>query len=543
MGPLPLRRKALGILYYLALEGPTRRERLADLLWDHGASLQNLRVELHHLRRFFGKESFQGQVLQLPPGVEVDRAPGPGEAMEGLEAVSPAFADWVRGWRDRLAAPAAAASLPERLKRLRPPALVILIGPPGSGREALAQALARHLGLPFRWGLAHGPGVFYFGDHLPAKEVAMGLRPTPGQVLVVARSAFGEDPTFLLVLRASFPPEITVALEVPRLTWKEAREGLLWSLPFAEAARFYLNSGGRLEVLKELLAMGDPEALPQRIRAMVALEARYLSQGARRALEVLSLHPGPWPVGLAEALGVAQHLDELEHRRWVGFGGEGYRLSEPQFRRFLQAHLVPGERLKIHRRMAAWFRQAGDPVAEAYHLGQLGAKVDPASLRESTRGWRRALVLDNRFGRHIPQIEVGWGPSINLEIPEEICLVSLDGQEEGFTLPLEEPTLLHLSGYLYQELPLGMGSHMGAYPLRLRGGERSLFFLPRAHPGHFFWGTVLPAPPLDYPFLLPSGVYRVELGTPGVALLRVRAYRLAPGREKVLVPLGVPVET
>ena len=66
MGPLPLRRKALGILYYLALEGPTRRERLADLLWGHRVALQNLRSELTHLRSFFGKEAFRGPVLTLP---------------------------------------------------------------------------------------------------------------------------------------------------------------------------------------------------------------------------------------------------------------------------------------------------------------------------------------------------------------------------------------------------------------------------------------------------------------------------------------------
>lgn len=44
-----LQRKGLAILYYLALEGPTRREVLADLLWGHSAASQNLRVELYRL--------------------------------------------------------------------------------------------------------------------------------------------------------------------------------------------------------------------------------------------------------------------------------------------------------------------------------------------------------------------------------------------------------------------------------------------------------------------------------------------------------------
>jgi len=236
MGPLPLRRKALGILYYLALEGPTRRERLADLLWGHRVALQNLRSELTHLRSFFGKEAFRGPVLTLPPGVELDRTPGSGEAMEGLEDLSPAFADWVYGWRTRLAPGEEGTPFPKRLEAVRPPALVILIGPPGSGQESLAQALAQKLGLPLRHGLGEGAGVFYLSEPFPPKEVGLALKPLPGRVLVVARSSFGEDPSFLLALRTRFPAEVTVVEQVPCLSWREAVGGPLRHLPFAEAA-------------------------------------------------------------------------------------------------------------------------------------------------------------------------------------------------------------------------------------------------------------------------------------------------------------------
>ena len=97
--------------------------------------------------------------------------------------------------------------------------------------------------------------------------------------------------------------------QVPCLSWREAVGGPLRHLPFAEAARFYLRSGGRVEVLRELLAMGNPEALPQRVRAMVALEARHLPWEARKALEVLALHPGPFPEKLAWILGYGEALD------------------------------------------------------------------------------------------------------------------------------------------------------------------------------------------------------------------------------------------
>ncbi|GAB5601511.1 hypothetical protein FJNA_00350 [Thermus sp. FJN-A] len=540
MGPLPLRRKALGVLYYLALEGPTRREKLADLLWGHGAALQNLRAELTHLRTFFGKEAFRGPVLALPPGVELDRTPGGGEVLEGLEDLSPLFADWVQGLRARLSPDMEAVPFSERLKGVRPPALVVLIGPPGSGREALAQALAARLGLPFRRGMGQGPGVFYFDEPLPPKEAAFSLSPTPGQVVVVARSSFGEDPAFLLALRVRFPAALTVVERVPRLSWEEAREGLLARLPFAEAARFYLRSGGRVEVMQELLALANPEALPQRIRAMVALEARYLPQEVRRTLEVLALHPGPWPEKLAQTMGCAEALDELEHRGWLLLREGRYHLSEPQFRPYLATGLAEGERSRIHGRLAEAFRELGDPVAEAYHRFQQGEAVDYARLERELKGWRRAAALGLKPSTPPPAVRVGWRRALGG--PREVQLVSLAGEEVGEVLELEAPSVVHLTGLIYQELPFGLGASLEAFPLRLRSGEREVFFLPGQAGGHFFWGTVLPQEPLDYRFLLPPGRHFLELGTPGIASLRLAVAEATPGAQEALVPLGVPVE-
>lgn len=51
---VPPTKKALGLIAYLALEGPASRARLADLLWsenDEESARRNLRVELHRLRK------------------------------------------------------------------------------------------------------------------------------------------------------------------------------------------------------------------------------------------------------------------------------------------------------------------------------------------------------------------------------------------------------------------------------------------------------------------------------------------------------------
>lgn len=543
LGPLPLRRKALGILYYLALEGPARRERLADLLWDHGAASQNLRAELTHLRSFLGKEAFRGTVLSLPPGVELDRTPGGGDPLEGLEDLSPAFDDWLQALRARLGSGEETLPFPERLRRVRPPALVVLVGPPGSGREELARALAARLGLPWKRGSGPGQGVFFFGDPLPPKEAALALEPTPGQVLVVARSSFGEDPSFLLVLRARFPAEMTLVERVPRLSWQEAVGGPLRHLPFAEAARFYLRSGGRVEVLRELLAMGNPEALPQRVRAMVALEARHLPQEVRRTLEVLALHPGPWSPEAAGALGWTPALEELEHRGWFCFAEGRYWLTEPEFRPYLTAGLAAGEQARWHLRLAEAFREAGDPVAEAYHRLRGGEPVDRTGLARSLKGWRRAMALDLEGPKRLPRARVGLGARRALERAPEVVLVSWGGRRVGEGFELGEAGVVRLRGFLYQELPLGFGASLEASPLSLRSEEREVFFLPVASPAHFFWGTVLPQEVLDYSFLLPPGSYTLELATPGVASLHLEVLKAVPGRhQEVLAPLGVPVE-
>lgn len=106
---IKLQRKGLAILYYLALEGPTRREVLADLLWGHSAASQNLRVELYRLSQVLSPLGFTAfapgeDPLRLPSLVFLDRTPGPGLPLEGLEEVSTEFRAWLEGQRSQLVA-------------------------------------------------------------------------------------------------------------------------------------------------------------------------------------------------------------------------------------------------------------------------------------------------------------------------------------------------------------------------------------------------------------------------------------------------------
>ena len=116
-------RKLLGLLAYLALEGPTSRAKLADLLWseaDEESARGNLRRELHRLRHtLLAQELKSGREQIELAGVETDVAHfwahlqegrlkealalWRGPLLEGLElAGAEGFEEWLQAERARL---------------------------------------------------------------------------------------------------------------------------------------------------------------------------------------------------------------------------------------------------------------------------------------------------------------------------------------------------------------------------------------------------------------------------------------------------------
>jgi len=103
------------LLAWLAIEGPTARERLAALLWpdSDGESARNaLRQRLFRLRRQFGRELvIGGSTLQLAPAESHDLDSGPG-LLGVLELpAQAALAEWLQASRQRRAALARQAAL------------------------------------------------------------------------------------------------------------------------------------------------------------------------------------------------------------------------------------------------------------------------------------------------------------------------------------------------------------------------------------------------------------------------------------------------
>jgi len=339
--------KGLALLYYLALEGPTPRVRLADLLYGHQAGLQNLRVELHRLAKALGREVFpRGQdPLALPPWVRLE-AQGEGEVLEGLEGVG-GLSDWVYSVRERYQdAPAMDSRrvLLRELSALRPPFLLVLRGRLGAGHRAFAQSLAGVLGLSFHQ-TPRPEGLVYLEPPYPQVALKDLLR---SQALLVLRLDPGEEPRFFLELRAQYPAERVLVVDLPPLTWPEARESLLKGLPFAEAAQAYVLAGGEPEWIPEWRAC--PQG-PRRPLAQLRLQARFLSEAARFALERLSVMPGAIPEEALDALGALPHLDELERKGFLLYR-QGYRFAREGERRLLYAALPLGQRRELHERVA-----------------------------------------------------------------------------------------------------------------------------------------------------------------------------------------------
>jgi len=377
--PVPVRKRGLALLALLALGFDGHRERLAAVLWEHGQALNNLRVELHELRRFFPGWAKGADPIALPEGLEVRAVRRP--ELANLRGITAALDAWIAELGGR--SQGEAIPLPE----LRHPFVLFVRCLPLTDQERVLERVAEAAGL-IGTRARRVLGAMRAGHDFDAHTV---LRKRD-RSWVVFLPPYGEDPAGLLELRASLPAERVRYLELHPLGWWEARGGLLATLPFEEAARVYLAAGGQPGHLGELLALRPPGGfagrlpLPRRVSAAYRRESRYLSLEARVALERLSVHPGTLPAELITAFGLEEEVEELERKRWLVFRGQGWAFRHEAGRRVLAEGLEEGRRRLYHRRMAEVFDALGLPFAAAYHAEQAGI---PGSRPQGARGWAR----------------------------------------------------------------------------------------------------------------------------------------------------------
>jgi hypothetical protein len=150
---------------------------------------------------------------------------------------------------------------------------------------------------------------------------------------------------------------------------------------------------------------GTPLPVPLSVRAAFAIEARKLSEGARRSLERASIHNGTLPRTLLEALGAADHLDELERSGWLTFHEAGWRFASEIGRRMLEGQVREGTRRRLHHEVAVALEMLGSTTSAAYHrrrsTGEWPGSSSTVQLSEPARppdvthvGVGRELWLD-----------------------------------------------------------------------------------------------------------------------------------------------------
>lgn len=564
--PVPVRRKGLALLAYLALEGPSRRATIADVLWRTRRGRANLRVELRRLNAVLGRnlQDAGDDPLALPPWIAVE-AGGPSEDfLAGLEDVSDAFDEWLAVQRERraaeLAGGQAAQSWVEHLAaRIRPPAVVLLRARPATDMRAAAQALAAAL----RLRLLDGPGAGErpsvrllqppFGEER-AQQVALDRH----SLWVVPLPAFGEESLSVLGLRSQIRPERLFEVEVPPLSWPQARDGPLKGVPFGRAAAVYLQAGGDASYLADLLESG-PDTLPGRIHAAYLWEARHASLDARLALERLAVHPGPLPDALIDGFDARTSLDELERRGWLLFDG-AWRFADPVARRVVHLGLQPGRKRQFHALAAACLEREGLALAAAYHRREAGGPVDLEGSLAGLEPWARRALL-----AAVPDLApagVAPGPAdseaaalearagAELALLEESCYgrqirgggahwsIVRAGSESApsgvvFETPWE-PLALHLRGSGFAQSPMNVGLDGRAAALTVRiDGALVAVLVPGVSRAEKVDGVrLLPfGERIDAWLEVPAGRrLRLESGaTLALLELEVAAYRLEDG--------------
>ena len=543
-----LHHKALALLGYLALEGPTTREAAADLLWGHAGSANNLRVELHRLRRALravAPAAFPSGAnpLVLPEPIEIAPIDDPEQFMLGFEDVSPAFEDWLYGQRAGLGRDAGDVDVRGELVRelansARPPHLVVLKGGPGSGRKTFAKSLARALGLPFTLGVNGATPALHLLDGSTAADPALVERILRDRhsLWVIASSRYAPESELLLKMRAEYPANRLKHVTLGPLTWPEARHGVLQELPFAEAAHFYTYSGGHLGFLSELVeqrradAAGRCPILPQRVRAAFLLEARWLSEGARTVAQRLCVHPGPLPPLLLRAFEAEAFLDELEALGWLDFDGD-YRFASESARKVLYEALPPGQRNRSHLLAAAVLGEADMGMAARFHRQRAGALEGASGAEPGCPPWARATLGWSSRGVRgegypaVPFREVALGGRLAL-LPSEGTVTRNDSENDvtwwrvpprgdplvaHYDLP-EGPAALRIRYRGRLECPGRVGLDCEAVPLRAS--------LVNSIRRDVVWTDVAE------PLCLEGGAFALPLGAEGETLLIVNQNKL-----------------
>ncbi len=483
---VPIRKKSLAILYYLALEGATNRDTLADLIWDRLDATSNLRVELHDLRlklQPLGIQAFpRGQnPLKLPDGIVLEPAKRTTESrntsvqpMEGLERgldqISTAFEQWLAARRRSLIDPVQATWGREKLiatlaAQVQNASVLVLSGLPGFDTTNVVRELARSLNLSFVEGLTGPAKSLKFLKQPFAQNALENIVDHTEGVVVVSLSTFGELPRLILELEERLGDSRLIYFDLKPLSWVDARSGPLAKISFSQAAQYYLETQGNPTHLQHLLAGTQNKVQGQqpysKIASKIQLEARDLGHQARLALERLSIQPGSIPDGLIQALVAEPYLDELERSGWLRFSDAWY-ISYESVRRLIYTSNKPGFRVRTHQRAARYFEGINEPLQAAFHRSGALEPTDWEELIEFSDPVQRLALeywLSKELHRNTRNTNAPKKPKTlqkSIDLKRELPV--LENDRFGTGLEFEDSAMRFVRASMQPE-PAGMEFH------------------------------------------------------------------------------------
>lgn len=579
-----IRKKSLALLYYLALEGATSRDTLADLIWDRLDATSNLRVELHDLRlklKPWGVQAFpRGQnPLKLPEGIVLE--PGkrntetrntsvqPMEGLErGLDQISTAFEQWLAARRRSLIDPVQATWGREKLiatlaAQVQNSSVLVLSGLPGFDTTNVVRELARNLNLSFVEGLSGPARSLKFLKQPFAQNALENIVEHIEGVVVVSLSTFGELPRLILELEERLSESRLIYVDLKPLSWVDARNGPLSHTNFSQAAQYYLETQGNPTHLQYLLAGTQSSAQGlqpfNKIASKIQLETRDLRYDARLALERLSIQPGSIPDGLIQALVAEPYLDELERSGWLRFADAWY-VSFESVRRLIYTSNKPGFRVRTHQRAARYFESINEPLQAAFHRSGALETTDWDELIELSDPLQRLALeywLSKELHKNLRNISSLVKPrTLQKSVDLEHELPVLENDRFGTGLEFEDSAMRFVRasmqpepagmefhsfdhdvvicarGQAFSEHLFGMGLSGQAIPLEfgLSGGRPRLILLDISAPSMVNDITVLPLEErFEHWIYVPSGTgfYVHSRLENGIVDLELHAYQVA----------------
>ena len=177
-------------------------------------------------------------------------------------------------------------------------------------------------------------------------------------------------------------------------------------MSFEKAADIYLSTQGNTAFIKEALSISKIKIPPDKLQnlrvqqATLQLELRNLSEGARHALEKLSIHPNHLPEDFIKIFEADVYFDELERQGWLSFNNswQSWQVSQEYLRKFLYNNLMSGQRVRYHSLASKFFADRENFFAEAYHSSRAKKEIDWSKLVKELEDWQ-LLVLKGKLNK------------------------------------------------------------------------------------------------------------------------------------------------